>query len=141
MDLTLLGRRLRLLATTFAAGALVLTLVAAVLSTRDAAQPDLAEGAVLATGVLGAIGALLALRWWSNAGERRRSAAQIQVGFIARIAVAETGLFVGFIGVVITGALVAAIVGLALFLLALLALVLGLNRIEAQGASDSPIVN
>jgi len=139
MDFATVARRLRLLAVAFAGGATVLAGVAAIISTRRAAQPDLAEGAMLATGVIGAIGTLLALRWWSTAGERPTSLAQVQLGFIARIAVAETGLFIGFVGVIITGSLVAAMLGVGLFFLSLLVLTSGLNRIEAQAASRPPL--
>lgn len=139
MDMTLVARRLRMLAASFGAGAVGIAAIAVLVGGSDAAQPDLAEGAVLAAGVLGAIGLLAALRWWSIAGERPTSPAQVQVGFIVRVAVAETGLFIGFVGIFITGSITAVLTGLASFLLSLLALVLALNRIEAQSTSGRPL--
>lgn len=92
-------------------------------------DPDLADGAVLAAAAIGAIGLLVSLQWWSRAGEQPRTPARVQMGFIIRVAIAELGLLIGIMAVFLTGSLTAIAVGMALFLISLLMLVAGLNRI------------
>lgn len=119
---------LRLTAIAFAIGAVVVVAVFASIDLGDAQDPDLADGAALAATVLGAIGLLVALQWWSRAGEQPRSPASLQMGFIIRVAIAELGLLIGIVGIYMTGSLTPAFIGLGFFLVALLLLLLGANR-------------
>ena len=72
---------------------------------------------------------MIAALWYSHAGERPASPAQVQSGFIIRIAVAELGLLLGVMAIFLTGALLPALIGLGLFLISLLLLYLGLKQI------------
>ena len=121
--------RLEAVARAFAAGAIVLVGVLAVIDIGEAQDPDLADAAALASAIFGVIGLLAALRWWSTAGERTVGPERIQVGFIVRVAIAETGLLLGVVGFVLTGSLLAPMIGCVLFLAALVLLVLSLRRL------------
>lgn len=122
-------RTLRVLAAAFAAAAAVFVAVFSLVDVGDPQSPDLADGAVLAVAAIGVVGFLVCLQWWSRAGEVPRAPARVQMGFIIRVAIAELGLLIGVMAVFLTGSLTAATIGMALFLLSLLLLVAGLNRI------------
>jgi hypothetical protein len=122
--------RLERLARAFAIGAIVLVVVLAVIDIGEPEDPDLADAAALTAAIIGVVGLLAALRWWSTAGERTVSPERIQIGFIVRVAVAETGLLLGVVGFVMTGSLLAPMIGCALFLAALAFLVMSLRRVE-----------
>ncbi len=92
-------------------------------------SPDLADGAALAATVFGVLGLLVALLWYSRAGETQPSPAKVQMGFIIRIAIAELGLFIGIVALVMTGSTTPTVIGFWLFLASLLMLWLGLRRI------------
>ena len=96
----------------------------------EAESPDLADGAALAAAVFGVVGLLIALQWWSKSGEIQRSPASVQFGFIVRVAIAELGLLLGILALVMTGSTTPAYIGLGLFLLSLLVKTLGLRRIS-----------
>lgn len=121
--------RLRLIAGAFAFGAVAIVVVLSLIDVGEPESPDLADAAALTAAIFGAVGLLLALRWWSNAGEKPVGPDRLQVGFIVRVAIAETGLLLGVLGFTMTGSMTAPIVGGALFLVALLLLVAGLGRI------------
>lgn len=120
-------KRLMTVTAAFAAGTVI---VAASLSVIDieATSPELAAGAALAAAIFGTAGLLLALRWWSTAGETPQDPNRLQLGFIIRVAIAEIGLLLGVLGYVMTGSMLAPIVGGVLFLGSLGLLALGLNR-------------
>lgn len=128
-EMTDVKRTLRILAASFAVAAVVFVAVFALADFGEPQDPDLADGAVLAAAALGAIGLLVSLQWWSRAGEQPRPPARVQIGFIIRVAIAELGLLIGVMAVFLTGSLIAIAVGLTLFLVSLLLLVAGLNRI------------
>ena len=96
----------------------------------DAASPDLAGGAALATAAFGAVGLLFALRWWSRAGESTGDETRLMLGFIVRVAGAEVGLLMGVLGLIMTGSTTAPYIGLGLFLASLGILGLGLRRVS-----------
>ncbi len=114
--------------TGFAIGPIILVVIVASIDVGEPADPDLADGATLAAGVVGLVGLLIAALWYSGAGERQRQPAAVQNGFIVRVAIAELGLLLGIVGLFMTGSLLPAIVGLALFLPSLFLLYLGMNR-------------
>ncbi|MDJ0923683.1 MAG: hypothetical protein QNJ77_03895 [Acidimicrobiia bacterium] len=120
---------LRVITAGFAVGPIILVLVVALIDLGEPENPELADGAALAVAVVGALGLLIALLWHSQAGERPRSPRRVQIGFIVRLAIAELGLLLGVLAVFTTGAILPVLIGLALFLLALLFLYLGLSRV------------
>ena len=122
-------RSLRVLTAAFAVGPTILILVLALIDLGEPQSPEMADGATLAVGVFGAVGVLTALIWYSRAGEQPRSPVRVRMGFIIRLAIAELGLLLGVIAVFTTGALLPGVIGLGLFLLALLFLYLGLNQV------------
>ena len=128
-DMAEVKRKSRLLAASFAGAAVVFVAVFSLADVGEPPSPDLADGAALAAAVLGVVGVLVALQWWSRAGEQTRTPANVQMGFIVRVAIAELGLLVGIMGVFLTGSLTGAMIGIVLFLLSLLLLVTGLGRI------------
>jgi membrane protease YdiL (CAAX protease family) len=117
------------IAATFAAGAVIVVVAMALVDIGEPENPQLAESAALTAAAFGAIGLLVALRWWSGAGERPFDPNRIQLGFIIRVAIAELGLLLGVIGFVMTGSIAASVVGGTLFLGALALLAMGLKRI------------
>jgi hypothetical protein len=127
-DLNAVRRSLKVVAASFAFGAIALTGAFALVDLGEPEGADLANGATLAATVLGVIGLLIALQWWSGAGEQPRSPASLQMGFIIRVAIAELGLLLGIVGIYMTGSITAALAGLGLFLVALLLLVLGVDK-------------
>lgn len=128
-DMQTVIRRLRLLAASFAGAATVFVVVFALVDLDEPQSPDLADGAALAAAVFGVVGLLVALQWWSRAGEQSRTPANVQLGFIVRVAIAELGLLIGVMAVFLTGSLAAALIGLGLFLVSLLLLVAALGRL------------
>lgn len=129
LDMVAVKRMLRLVTASFAAAAVAIVIVLAGIDRSEAPSPDLADGAVLAVAVVGLIGLVVAALWYSQAGGRPLPPARVQTGFIIRIAIAEFGLLLGVLAIFLTGALVPAMIGLGLFLVALLLLYLGLNQI------------
>jgi hypothetical protein len=115
----------------FAVGPILVVIVVALTDVGEPESPELADGATLAVGLLGVAGLLIAALWYSRAGDRMRSPKEVVNGFIFRVAIAEIGLLLGILGLFITGSLLPAIVGLALFLPALLLLHLGMRRMVA----------
>lgn len=105
--------------------------IVVVLSSVDLGEPespDLADGGALTAAVFGVAGLLIALQWWSRAGEQAPNPAQLQMGFIIRTAIAELGLLLGILALVISGSTTPMAIGLGLFLASLLLLVLALDR-------------
>lgn len=123
-------RTLNLVAGSFAAGAIIVVVVMAAIDLGEPESPDLADGAALAATIFGVVGLLVALQWWSRAGETERAPAAVQIGFIVRVAIAELGLLLGIMALVMTGSMTPAYIGLALFLLSLLVMRTGLGRIS-----------
>ena len=123
-------RTLRTIAVGFALGPIAVAVVVAVLDLGEPESPDLADGATAAVIVLGVIGLVIALLWWSRAGDAGKTPAAVQTGFIIRLAIAELGLLLGILAVFMTGALAPMFVGLGLFLASLYFMVLSLRRIE-----------
>lgn len=129
LDMVAVKRMLRLVTGSFAAAAVVVVIVLAGIDRSEPPSPDLADGAILAVAVVGFIGLVAAALWYSRAGEHPKPPARVQTGFIIRIAIAELGLLLGVLAIFLTGAVVPAMIGLGLFLVALLLLYLGLNRV------------
>lgn len=129
LDMVAVKRTLRLVTITFAVAAVAIVIVLAGIDRSEPPSPDMADGAVLAVAVVGLIGLVIAAMWYSQAAGRPAPPARVQTGFIIRIAIAELGLLLGITAIFLTGALGPAIVGLGLFLVALLLLYLGLNQI------------
>jgi hypothetical protein len=127
-EIAAVRQKVRLIAASFGFGTVILVVVLGAIDIGEPDAPDLAEGAVLATTVFGVIGLLIALRWWSTAAERPRGAARLQLGFIIRVAFAEVGFLIGILGRIMTGSMTALVVGVALFLIALLLLVLAVGK-------------
>jgi len=123
-------RTLNLIAGSFAIAGIAIAAVLSAIDLGEPTSPDLADGGALASAIFGAIGFLIALQWWSRAGEISRTAARVQMGFIVRVAVAETGALLGILTLMMTGSNTALLIGLALFLVSLLLLTLGLSRIS-----------
>ncbi|MCP4304037.1 MAG: hypothetical protein GY788_03975 [bacterium] len=121
---------LNLVAGSFAAGAIIVVVVLTAIDLGEPESPDLADGAALTATVFGVIGLLLALQWWSQAGETERTPAAVQIGFIVRVAIAELGVLLGILALVMTGSMTPAYIGLGLFLLSLLVMRTGLGRIS-----------
>ena len=125
-----LKRSLNLIAGSFAMGAVALVGVLSAVDLGDAESPDLADAGALTAAFFGVIGLLVALQYWSRSGERTTAtSANVQIGFIVRVAIAEMGLLIGILAQVMTGSKLPPLLGLALFLVSLLLLVLGLRRI------------
>lgn len=124
-----LKRTLKIVAAAFAGAGVIFVVVFAAADLGEPQNPDLADGAVLASAALGVIGLLVALQWWSRAAEQTRTPTNLQMGFIMRVAIAELGLLTGILAVFMTGTLTAAVIGLGLFLASLLLMVTGLDRI------------
>ncbi len=122
-------RTLNLIVGSFAIGAVVLVVILAAVEFGDPASPDLADGATLTAGLFGAAGLLVSLVWLSRSGERSRTPNQLLSGFVIRVAIAELGLMMGILGLVMTGSMTASYVGLGFFLASLLLLGVGLRRI------------
>ncbi len=123
-------RTLRTIAVGFAFGPIAVAVVIAFLDLGEPESPDLADGATAAVIVLGAIGLVVALLWWSRAGDAGRTPAAVQIGFIIRLAIAELGFLLGILAVFMTGAVAPMFVGLGFFLASLFFMVLSLRRIE-----------
>jgi hypothetical protein len=121
---------LNLISGSFAIGGIAAVGVLSALDFDDAGNPDLAGGATLAATAFGVVGLLVALLWWSRAGESPRTETNLMLSFVVRVAVAEVGLLMGILGLVMTGSATASYIGLGFFLVALLMLSLGLRRIE-----------
>jgi hypothetical protein len=132
LDLANVKRTLRLIAGSFAAGSVALVAVLSLLDLGEAESPDLADSAAVLAGVIGVVGLLLAVVWWARISERPRSPAALQMGFLVRAAIAEVGLLIGVLGFFMTGSLTAPLIGLGLFLAALLFLVLAVNLAAAN---------
>ena len=113
----------------FAGAALVAVVVLAGIDLGEADRPDLADGAVLATAIAGAVGLVLALIWAVRSGERQTNGNRLLLGYISRLAMAEVGMLMGIVGRIMTGSTTALYVGFFLFTLALLSLASGLRRI------------
>ena len=122
-------RTLTLIAGSFAAAGIVIVLALSALDVSDPASSDLADGAVLAAAVFGALGLLAALIWASRSGEGRHTPNSLTIGFIVRVALAELGLLIGILGLFMTGSMTPSYVGLGFFVVALLALAAGLRRV------------
>ena len=112
----------------FAVGPAFLIIGVALIDFGVPPSPELADGATLAVGLIGVAGLLIAALWYSSAGDRVRSPSGVVNGFIIRVAIAEVGLLLGIVGFYMTDSLLPAIIGLALFLPALLLLYLGMRR-------------
>lgn len=125
--------KLRTVAGAFAFSAIAIVVVLSLIDLGEPENPDLADAAALTAAIFGAAGLLMALRWWSTAGERTVGPDRLQVGFIVRVAIAETGLLLGVLGFTMTGSMTAPIIGGTLFLVALLLLVAGLRRVAENG--------
>jgi hypothetical protein len=123
-------RNLDLIVKSFAIAGTATVLVLSFIDFGETASPNLADGAALAAAATGSIGLLLALHWWSRAGESPRTDTNLMLHFIARVAVAELGVLMGILGLIMTGSVAASYVGLGLFLASLLFLSLGLRRID-----------
>ncbi len=123
-------RTLNMIVVSFAGAGIVAVLALAAVDFGDPAEPDLARGATLAATVFGAVGLLIALLWWQQSGERKPPPNQLMLGFVVRVAIAELGLLIGILGLVMTGSIAAPYVGLGFFLLSLAAMYAGLRRIE-----------
>jgi len=121
-------QRLRLVAGAFAVGTVAVVAVLQMVS-FEAESPELKDATAVTAGVFGAIGLIIALRWWTNAGERSTEPSRLQIGFIARVAIAEMGLLMGILGYVMSGSMLAPIIGGTLFLGALAAMTIGLRRL------------
>lgn len=122
-------RTLNLVSGSFVVAAAILVTVVTSIDLGEPESPDLADGAALATTVFGLIGLLVALLWYSRAGESRPSPARVQMGFIIRVSIAELGLLIGLVALFMTGSTTPAWIGFFLFLASLLMLWLGLRRI------------
>ncbi len=122
-------KTLNLIAGSFAAAGVVAVVVLSAVDLGEPESPDLADGAALAAAIFGVVGLLLALQWWSRSGEATRTAASAHMGFIIRVAIAELGVLIGIVGVVMTGSITPAVIGLALFLTSLALLTAGLRQI------------
>ena len=123
-------RNLTLIVRSFAIAGVAAVVVLSIVDFGEAANPDLSGGAALATAAFGAVGLLLALHWWSTVGESSQAGTNLMLHFVGRVAIAEMGLLMGILGLIMTGSATAAYIGLGLFLAALLFLSLGLRRIS-----------
>ena len=128
-----LKRTLSLITASFAAAGVAIVVVLASVDLGEAESPDLANGGALTAAVFGAIGLLVALQWWSRSGETSPTPASLQTGYVIRIAIAELGLLMGILALVMTGSIVPSLIGLSFFLASLLLLALGLRRATSEG--------
>jgi peptidoglycan/LPS O-acetylase OafA/YrhL len=122
-------RTLNLVTGAFALAAVVAVAVLTGLDLGTPERPDLEDGAVLATAVLGGIGLLIALVWTARSGERHADPNRLMLGYVTRLAITEVGALLGILGLFLTGSTAAPYLGLALFLLSLAVLAAGLRRI------------
>jgi hypothetical protein len=127
-------RTLTLIVVSFATAAVIAVVVMTSLDFSDPAEPDLANGATLAAAISGGIGLVVALAWTSRSGGPSPEPQRLLAGFVIRVAVAELGVLMGILGLVMTGSATAPYVGLALFLVSLLVLYLGLRRVTEDVA-------
>lgn len=118
----------------FAIAAVVGVAILTSLDLGDPAEPDLASGAALASAIFGAIGLVVALVWTARSGDRSPEPQRLLAGFVIRVALAELGVLIGILGLVMTGSVTAPYVGLGLFLTSLLVLYLGLQRVTESVA-------
>ena len=122
-------RTLNLVTGSFAIAAIAAVFVLTSIDIGTPERPDLVDGAVLATGVLGGLGLIVALVWTARSGERHTDPNRLMLSYITRLAVTEVGVLLGLVGLFLTGSTTAPYVGLALFLLSLVVLAAGLRRI------------
>lgn len=122
-------QRLRLVAGAFAVGTVTVVAVLPMVS-FEAESPELKDATAVTAAVFGVIGLIVAFRWWTSVGERTNEPSRLQVGFIVRVAIAEVGLLMGILGFVMSGSMLAPLIGGALFLGALAAMTLGLGAID-----------
>ncbi len=122
-------RTLNLVTGAFALAVIVAVIVLTGVDIGTPERPDLVDGAVLATSVLGGIGLLVALVWTARSGERNTDPNRLMLSYITRLAITEVGVLLGIVGLFLTGSTAAPYVGLALFLLSLVVLAAGLRRI------------
>ncbi|MDJ0664852.1 MAG: hypothetical protein QNJ75_09845 [Acidimicrobiia bacterium] len=122
-------RTLNVITAGFAAAAVVAVVVLTGLDLGTPERPDLVDGAVLATSVLGGLGLLVALVWTARSGERNTDPNRLMLSYITRLAITELGVLLGIVGLFLTGSTTAPYVGLALFLVSLAVLAAGLRRI------------
>ncbi len=122
-------RTLNVITAGFAATAVVAVVVLTSLDLGAPERPDLVDGAVLATSVLGGLGLLVALVWTARSGERNTDPNRLMLSYITRLAITELGVLLGIVGLFLTGSTTAPYVGLALFLVSLAVLAAGLRRI------------
>ncbi len=127
-DLDAAKRTLKIVAASFAAGAIAIFVVLSSVDLGEPDNPDLADGGALAASVFGIAGLLIALQWWSGASEQTQSPVKLQMGFVVRTAIAELGLLLGVLALVMSGSITPMAIGLGLFLGSLLLLVLALDR-------------
>jgi hypothetical protein len=122
-------RTLNLISGSFAGAAIVAVAALAAVDLGEPTSPDLAGGATLTATVFGALGLVGALVWSARAGERRSTPNRLMVAFVVRVAIAELGLLMGILGLVMTGAMLPSYVGLGFFLGSLALLATGLRRV------------
>ncbi len=122
-------RTLNFIIGAFAIGAVALVGVLSAVEIDDPSDPDLAGGATMTAAIFGGFGLLLALIWVVRAGERHRGPNRLLTAIIVRVAVAELGLLMGILGLLMTGSMTASYIGLGLFLASLALLGAGLRRV------------
>ena len=122
-------RTLTMITASFAIAGVIGVRVLTSLDLGDPAEADLAGGATLAAAVFGAIGLVVALVWTARAGDRSPEPQRLLVAFVIRVAIAELGVLLGILGLVMTGSAAPPYVGLGLFLASLFVLYLGLRRV------------
>lgn len=123
-------RTLTMITTSFAIAGVIGVLVLTSLDLSDPVEPDLAGGATLAAAIFGAIGLVVALVWTARTGDRSPDPQRLLIGFVIRVAIAELGVLIGILGLVMTGNATAPYLGLGFFLASLFVLYLGLRRIS-----------
>ncbi len=123
-------RTLNLVSGSFAIAGITIVAVLSTVDLGEPERPDLADGAALAAFIFGSLGLLVALQWWSRFGDTPRTPASLQIGFVVRVALAELGLLLGILALIMTGSITPSLIGLGLFLVALLLLTLGLRRVS-----------
>ncbi len=123
-------RTLNLITTSFALGGIVVAFVLVGVDLGEPSSPDLADGAALTAGVFGALGLVIALVWAARSGERRANPQRLMTAYVIRVAIAELGLLMGILGLVMTGAALPIFIGLGFFLASLVFLRVGLGRVS-----------
>ncbi len=126
-------RIVRIMGMSFVGLLVVLAVVLMALSGDwDPADDELARLGMIASGVVGVLGLMVALWWRSRATARPVPAAKLMNGFLISVAAAETGMLLGFVFAMGSRSMAPFWIGAAIFAVSLTVLLTALNQVEIE---------